>query len=62
MLSNFVIRWEYIPGSTVYFVWSHGQEGYNESGKFDLGDHVDNLLNTQSTNVYLIKFSYRFSF
>ncbi len=62
MLSNFVIRWEYVPGSTVYFVWSHGQDGYNSTGEFNLGDRIDNLLNTQSTNVYLIKFSYRFSF
>ncbi len=62
LLSNFVIRWEYIPGSTVYFVWSHGQEGYNENGEFNLGSHIDYLMNSQSTNVYLIKFSYRFSF
>ena len=62
LLSNFVIRWEYVPGSTVYFVWSHGQEGYNENGEFNLGNHIDNLLDAQSTNVYLLKFSYRFSF
>jgi len=62
LLSNFVIRWEYVPGSTVFFVWSHGQEGYTGSGEFNLGEQMGNLFDTRSTNVYLIKFSYRFSF
>ncbi len=34
--SNFVIRWEYIPGSTAYFVWSQGRNGNISNGTFYL--------------------------
>jgi len=61
-LSNFVVRWEYVPGSTIYFVWSQGRSGDNSDGSFDMGNQMQNLFDTKPTNVYLIKFSYRFSF
>lgn len=60
--SNFVIRWEYIPGSTAYFVWSQGRVGDNSYGAFDFNRHIQDLLDTKSSNVFLLKFSYRFSF
>lgn len=59
--SNFVIRWEYIPGSTAYFVWSQGRNGDVANGKFFLSDHIDHLLNTKPSNVFLLKLSYRLS-
>ena len=59
--SNFVLRWEYIPGSTFYAVWSQGREGYDESGIFDINDNVNSLVNVVSSNIFLLKFSYRIS-
>ena len=59
--SNFVIRWEYIPGSTIYAVWSQGRSGYDEIGVFDFNDNVNKLVNVESSNIFLLKFSYRIS-
>jgi len=59
--SNFVIRWEYIPGSTAYVVWSQGRTGDTPDGDFTLTDHLDNLIQVNPTNIFLIKLSYRLS-
>ncbi len=59
--SNFVVRWEYIPGSTAYFVWSQGRNGNIGDGSFFLSDRIENLANTKPTNVFLLKLSYRLS-
>lgn len=60
--SNFVIRWEYIPGSTAYFVWSQGRSGDVGNGGFYLSDHIENLMDAKPSNVFLLKLSYRLSF
>jgi len=62
-LSNLVLRWEYSPGSTVYFVWNQSRSFYNGSGVMnffsDLGD-LFNRDNNMPHNIFLVKFSYRF--
>lgn len=62
-LSNLVVRWEFSPGSTLYFVWSQNRSGSNETGRMDyfnnLGDLFENGIETLN-NVFLVKFSYRF--
>jgi hypothetical protein len=32
---NLVFRWEYYPGSSVYFVWSQTRNGSDDSGIMD---------------------------
>lgn len=59
--SNFVVRWEYIPGSTLYAVWAQGRSGYDENGVFDFNDRINNLVNVAPSNIFLLKFSYRIS-
>ncbi len=59
--SNFVIRWEYIPGSTAYFVWSQGRAGDVPYGDFDFNEHINDLVDVAPTNVFLLKISYRIS-
>jgi hypothetical protein len=59
--SNFVVRWEYIPGSTAYLVWSQGRNGDTPQGDFSLSDHFNKLIDLDPTNIFLIKFSYRIS-
>lgn len=59
--SNLVVRWEYIPGSTVYFVWSQGRTGDNNYGEFNLQDDLNSLFSIVPNNVFQIKFSYRIS-
>ena len=60
--SNLVIRWEYIPGSSAYLVWSQGRTGDHPDGAFSLSDNIDRLSSITPHNVFLLKLSYRFSF
>ena len=60
--SNLVIRWEYIPGSSAYLVWSQGRTGGSPDGRFSFSDNINGLLDVTPTNVFLLKISYRFSF
>jgi len=60
--SNSVVRWEYRPGSTLYFVWSQGrqQDGVDE-GSFAFRRDYRNLFRSHPMNTFLIKASYWFS-
>ncbi len=59
--SNMVLRWEFVPGSTFYFVWSQERSDRTDNGNFDFGGGINQLFKTNATNVFLVKFSYRFS-
>jgi hypothetical protein len=62
-LSNLVVRWEYNPGSTLYFVWNQTRKNSSQNinnGFFnDLGILFDNREN-KPHNIFLVKFSCRF--
>jgi hypothetical protein len=58
--SNLVLRWEYVPGSALYVVWSQGRTGALMDGSFDYGRDVQGLFDTHPQNVFLVKFSYCF--
>ena len=60
--SNLVLRWEYIPGSTAYLVWSQGRTGDHPDGRFSLNKNIERLSMLKASNTFLLKFSYRFSF
>jgi len=60
--SNFVLRWEYIPGSTLYVVYSQGRVGDESYGEFDFNNDFKYLFDISPHNVFLIKLSYRISF
>ncbi len=53
-----VLRWEVVPGSIFYFVWTHNQANYDNPGSFSFARDFKNLWNTQGDNVFLVKFSY----
>lgn len=58
--SNLVIRWEYIPGSELFFVWSQGITGFDDASE-RFNTIVDNqFLNRKPENTFLIKATYRF--
>jgi len=57
--STMIIRWEYLPGSTLYFVWTRSME--DQAGNVnDLAFErdFDRLFSYGSENVWLIKASY----
>jgi len=55
-----VLRWEVMPGSVLYFVWSHDQANYDDPGSFSLGRDWKNLLKSEGNDVFAVKFSYWF--
>lgn len=59
--SNMVIRWEYIPGSTMFLVWSQERNGEF----FDTHPEHDQYsfsFREKGHHVFLLKFTYRFVF
>ena len=60
-LSNLVIRWEYKPGSVLYFVWSQNRNDAVSMGQFNFGQDLHSLFTTDARNIFLVKASYRFS-
>ncbi|MBT8210976.1 MAG: hydrolase, partial [Eudoraea sp.] len=59
--SNLVLRWEYIPGSELFLVWSQdiSQSADPTDPLFSsLGDNIFGSLKPQ--NIFLLKFTYRF--
>lgn len=59
-LSNLVVRWEFLPGSTVYFVWSQKRDYSSSLGEFKLNNDVTDLFTSKKPyNVFMVKFSYR---
>jgi hypothetical protein len=60
-LHNLVVRWEFLPGSTAYLVWSQTRDYSTGNGMFDFSSQAEGLFgNTKPHNVFLLKFSYRF--
>ncbi len=58
--SNLVLRWEYIPGSEVFLVWTQGVSGLGDPRE-SLGTNLDGqILNQKLDNTFLIKATYRF--
>jgi hypothetical protein len=59
-LSNLVLRWEYLPGSVFYLVWSQKRNYTTTTGDFDLSGNLSGLYNHEKpNNTLMIKLSYR---
>jgi hypothetical protein len=59
--SNLVLRWEYLPGSTLYFVWSQDRTGYDAGGSFSFGEGYKLMGDVFPGNVFMIKLNYWFA-
>lgn len=58
--SNLVLRWEYVPGSEIFLVWSQGVVGAGSPGE-TLGRNLDQqILGQKKDNTFLLKATYRF--
>jgi len=56
-----VFRWEYSPGSTLYFVWTQRRADYSNPGDFSLMRDLGNVLSASGENIFLIKATYRWN-
>jgi hypothetical protein len=59
--SNLVLRWEYVPGSSLYVVWSQGRTSESDVYEGSFGRNLDELRRAQGDHVFLVKLSYWFS-
>ncbi|MDQ2667550.1 MAG: carbohydrate binding family 9 domain-containing protein [Gemmatimonadota bacterium] len=57
-IGNAVLRWEYRPGSTVYFVWTQQRTGSDAVGAFDFTTQRTALFRDRPTNVFQVKMNY----
>ena len=55
---NLVFRWEYVPGSTLFFVWTQDRNTSERIGSFDFGRDVGGLFDARAENVFLVKATY----
>jgi hypothetical protein len=55
---NAVLRWEYLPGSTLFLVWTQTRSDSESIGTFNTGRALDRLFAATADNIFLIKISY----
>ncbi|HEV8305381.1 MAG TPA: DUF5916 domain-containing protein [Gemmatimonadales bacterium] len=55
---NAVLRWEYLPGSTLYFVWTQSREAFDGVGEFRFGPSMRRMLGAPAENIFMIKATY----
>jgi hypothetical protein len=53
-----VVRWEYRPGSTLFFVWTQQREGSASFGDFDAARDRAALFRDKPTNIVQLKATY----
>jgi hypothetical protein len=54
---NAVLRWEYRPGSVLYFVWTQQRTDYEDTGELRFGPATRRLFDAQADDVFLVKAS-----
>ncbi len=55
---NTVLRWEYIPGSTFYLVWTQSRSHSLENSDYYIDRSIVNIWNTEPDNIYMLKWTY----
>ncbi|HRD58006.1 MAG TPA: DUF5916 domain-containing protein [Ferruginibacter sp.] len=60
--SNLIVRWEYKPGSELYLVWNQGNTPYTFNSINDAlaKSLFNNAFNSDASNIFLLKWTYRF--
>jgi hypothetical protein len=53
-----VLRWEYLPGSTVYLAWTQSRYRYDDRWQAYFNPGGTSLMRIQPDNVFHLKFSY----
>lgn len=55
-----VLRYEVLPGSIFYLVWSHDKTDDKYPGELDVSRDFRTLWNSRANNIFMLKFSYWF--
>jgi hypothetical protein len=57
---NAVLRWEYVPGSAFYLVWTQDRSASIDDGRFHLSPALSALGRTPANNILMVKVSHHF--
>ena len=55
---NAVFRWEYLPGSTLFLVWTQSRADIDPNGNFRFGQSLNNLFRIKPDNIFMLKLTY----
>ena len=55
---NAVVRWEWRPGSTMYFAWQQTRSDFRPTGEFEFRRNVESVFDPRPDNIFLVKVSY----
>lgn len=58
---NAVLRWEYMPGSAFYLVWTQQRTDQVSDGDFQFRQSFDHLIQAKANDIFLAKVSYYFA-
>lgn len=58
---NAVLRWEYLPGSAIYFVWTQTRNEIENTGEIKFYRSMEKLAGLKADNIFLVKMSYYFN-
>ncbi|NWF51238.1 MAG: carbohydrate binding family 9 domain-containing protein [Ignavibacteriaceae bacterium] len=58
---NAVLRWEYVPGSVLYFVWTQNRADFEDNGEFQVNRSLSRLWDTAPENIFMVKLTYWFN-
>ena len=60
--TNAVLRWEYMPGSTMFVVWAHGRQASDDvASDASWADQYGDLFDLHPDNTFLVKVAYWFN-
>ncbi|MND04394.1 hypothetical protein D3C83_246440 [compost metagenome] len=57
-----MLRWEYSPGSALFFVWQHVRETETDAGVFDVWTDARAIFDDPGEYVFMIKATRYMSF
>ncbi len=57
---NAVLRWEYMPGSALFLVWTQTRAETDPTGEFQFGKSMDRIFDINADNIVMLKLSYWF--
>jgi hypothetical protein len=58
---NAILRWEYRPGSTLYLVWTQNRWNDELQTPYSFRRSAEQLWQTESDNIFMLKIAYWFS-
>ena len=55
---NAVLRWEYLPGSTLFVVWTQSRSDFEDVGDFQFGQSMSKMFRAPAENIFMVKATY----